>query len=316
MSEYCFRIRFRLPAQLRIEIDDNEWSLVPVGDDHPILLRSVRDDQPIRDADWLVLIGKSYERHSDARQAARMWRAALQAAFAGLGMGADFGARAPKAAFTDAGLRMLEQQSGRTVLNEVHGINVYKCEPRPLFAWSSARGVVGKSPDKLHQAIGVAVASLSQFNAVQSLAFDLYSASFFESSADARFLVLMMGLETLIDPQPRSEEARRLIEDLLQLTEEARLSEDEIASLKGALERLNAESIGTAGRRLARSLEPRTYMSKSPQAFFTTCYELRSRLVHGSVPRPSREEVDVTAAHLDTFVGNLLSGDILDSVED
>lgn len=287
-----------------------------MDDDHSILMRSVREDQPIRDAEWLILIGRSYERESDAQQAARMWQAALQAAFARVGVGADFGARAPKAAFADAGLRMLEQQSGRTVVNEVHGINVYECEPRPLFAWSRAHGVVGKSADKLHKAIGVAVARIPQLDPVQSLAFDLYSASFFESSADARFLMLMMGLEVLIDPQLRSEDARRLIDELLQLTEEARLSEVEIASLKGALERLHAESIGAAGRRLASSLEPRTYMGQSPQAFFTTCYELRSRLVHGSVPRPPREEVDMTAAHLETFAGDILSGDILDSVED
>jgi sugar/nucleoside kinase (ribokinase family) len=316
MAEYCFRIRFRLPAQLRIEIDDNEWSLVPVGDDPSILLQSVREDQPIKDAEWLILIGKSYEKESDAQQAGRMWQAALQVAFARVGVGADFGARAPNAAFTDAGLRMLEQQSGRTVVNEVHGINVYECEPRPQFAWSRVQFVVGKSADKLHKAIGAAVARVPHLDPVQSLAFDLYSASFFESSADARFLMLMMGLEVLIDPQPRSEDARRLIDELLQLTKVARLSEVEIASLKGTLESLYVESIGAAGRRLATSLEPRTYMGMSPQAFFTACYELRSRLVHGSVPRPPREEVDMTAAHLQTFTGNLLCRDILDSVED
>ncbi|MGH3004423.1 MAG: hypothetical protein ACRDOS_00665 [Gaiellaceae bacterium] len=38
----------------------------------------------------------------------------------------------------------------------------------------------------------------------QQLAFDLYSASFSEESADARFL-LMMAVETLLEPQKRSE---------------------------------------------------------------------------------------------------------------
>lgn len=39
----------------------------------------------------------------------------------------------------------------------------------------------------------------------EQLAYALYSASFSESSADARFVMLMMAAETLIKPQPRSE---------------------------------------------------------------------------------------------------------------
>lgn len=76
------------------------------------------------------------------------------------------------------------------------------------------------------------------------------------------------------------------------------------------------ESIGQAGRRLARTLEPRTYQGFAPATFFIRCYEMRSKLVHGHIPRPDRGEVDLLAANLETFVGDLLSGSLLHEVPD
>ena len=76
------------------------------------------------------------------------------------------------------------------------------------------------------------------------------------------------------------------------------------------------ESVGQAGRWLAHTLGKREYMGKTAPAFFSACYELRSRLVHGHMPRPSRDDVDVTAANLELFVGHLLSGPLVDSVAD
>ncbi|MEV5301297.1 hypothetical protein [Amycolatopsis methanolica] len=43
------------------------------------------------------------------------------------------------------------------------------------------------------------VESRARLNEVQRLAYDLYAASFSESNADARFMMLMMALEALID---------------------------------------------------------------------------------------------------------------------
>jgi len=57
-------------------------------------------------------------------------------------------------------------------------------------------------------------------------------------------------------------------------------------------------------------------MDEKPQTFFTGCYEMRSRLVHGAYPRPSRGEVDRRAAALELFVRDILSLDLLDEFPD
>lgn len=90
------------------------------------------------------------------------------------------------------------------------------------------------------------------------------------------------------------------------------LKDDEIRSIDGTLQYLRNASIGQAGRKLASRLGARTYAGKNPESFFSECYDLRSALVHGGHPRPSRSEVDHLAAPLESFVGDLLGIELLD----
>jgi hypothetical protein len=129
--------------------------------------------------------------------------------------------------------------------------------------------------------------------------------------------MLTMAVETLLDPQSRSDAAKAHVRAMIEATDaNTILTQSERNSLEGSLTWLQDESIGQAGRRLARTLEPRTYGGKAPAAFFTRCYEMRSALTHGHVPRPDRGEVDVLAANLETYVGDLLAGRLLAEVPD
>lgn len=56
-------------------------------------------------------------------------------------------------------------------------------------------------------------------------------------------------------------------------------------------------------------------MDESPTKFFTRCYDMRSRLVHGLDPRPSRGDVDKRAAELERFTSHLLSIELLDAAD-
>lgn len=104
--------------------------------------------------------------------------------------------------------------------------------------------------------------------------------------------MLMMAVETLIEPAPRPDAVRAHVERVIALTKQADLPEVEKDSVVGSLRWLLNETICQAGRRLAESLKGRAYMEQTPAKFFTSCYELRSRLVHGYYPRPAFEEVN------------------------
>lgn len=118
------------------------------------------------------------------------------------------------------------------------------------------------------------------------MSYDLFSAALSETNPDARFMVLMMALETLLEDTERPAAVQDLISRFIQLTEDAGLSEGDKSSLLGGLGRLRYESIGQSGRKLASSLGARQYNEKTGRRFFSDCYTVRSDLAHGKFPSP------------------------------
>ncbi|MGC9222250.1 MAG: hypothetical protein ACP5H2_13090, partial [Solirubrobacteraceae bacterium] len=75
------------------------------------------------------------------------------------------------------------------------------------------------------------------------------------------------------------------------------------------------QSISQAGRRLAQTLGAQTYDGKTPERFFTSCYTVRSHLVHGGVPRPTFTTISGMAAELERFARDLIVGDLAAETE-
>ena len=311
---HCFRIRFNLPEQLRIGVDSSRWLLTPPEIGLAVTLNAASPSDLIKDSRSLVLLGEGFNTAEDATSAAERWRDAMMLSFSRLRIGADFGERAAQRGVTEAGLTKLQQDSGIRFLNDAHGLMIFTCEPPPQFVKTSAHAVLTKGQETLADAVHFAVSEGLRLLPRERLAFELFAGSFFQPSPDARFLMLMMAVETLIDSAPRAEDVQTHVHELIRLTEESKLSAAEKCSIVGSLEWLRQESIGQAGRRLATRLGKRNYMDKKPKDFFTACYELRSRLVHGYVPRPSYNEVNLIVGPLREFVGDLLSGPLIERV--
>lgn len=148
----------------------------------------------------------------------------------------------------------------------------------------------------------------------ERVSMELFNASFFQRTADARFILLMSGLEALIEQGPRSDTVAKHVQMLMAKTENAiDLSPQEKSALKGGIGQLKRESIRQAGKKLVHEkLSSKTYSNHPPSEFFGNCYTLRSRLVHGDHPLPTREEVDGAAAQLEVMISDLLSYDLLD----
>ncbi len=89
------------------------------------------------------------------------------------------------------------------------------------------------------------------------------------------------------------------------------LSDSEKQSMCSSLAWLLNESIGQTGRKLVEAeLGERHYMDMPAGKFFTHCYTLRSRLVHGLYPLPTRDEIGTAAANLEVLVSDLLADDL------
>ncbi|MBU4213492.1 MAG: hypothetical protein KJ792_02400 [Actinobacteria bacterium] len=271
---------------------------------------------PLREAEHIAIRGEGYSSADEAASAGERWKDIVCRALARLHLPADFGERRPHGQLTVAGEQVFSEESGHPVKAEAPGVTVYRCDPELRFIRSEAEVCRRPSPGQ-SAAVLVAAAELDLPMAPRErLAFDLYSGSFFQPSADARLLMLTMAVETLLVLHPRSADAQAHVQKLIDATAVADLDQSERDSLRGSLKWLREESIGQAGKRLAQTLEPRRYAGMTPHAFFTKCYAMRSQLVHGHVPRPDWSDVGLLAAQLEVFVGHLLSGALLRSFPD
>jgi hypothetical protein len=124
--------------------------------------------------------------------------------------------------------------------------------------------------------------------------------------------MLMTAVETMIEPDPRPDSSRALVEQLISTAQSAELNAGERESIVGTLRWLRDESTSQAGRRLAKTLGERTYAGLTAPRFFTDCYSLRSNLVHGHVPRPTFHVINGVVAELEQFTPDLLVGDLIE----
>lgn len=312
---HSFRIRFIRSPRDTINMDSPSWEIISPDEGIPITFRSRDKSTPVSQSRYLILQSSGWASEEDALRAGQRYQDALMLSLARLRIGADFGSRAPKSFVTEYGLSILEQQVGQKVLNDIHGLMTFQSEAEPRLVSSEFSGLVrGVQQEQFERVFSDAIQRHREISDRERLSLELFNASFFQDSEDARFLLLVIAVEALLEPSSRSEAAIEHVENMLTLTRESHLlSKEEKKSIDSSLRWLRQESINQTGQKLADNrLGARTYGGHKARTFFSKCYRLRSRLVHGLVPIPTREEIGLAAANMEVFVSDLLSGSLLD----
>ncbi|MFD9880226.1 hypothetical protein ACFWZT_02020 [Streptomyces alboflavus] len=307
-----------MPRQTQLGLKESQFLLGSEGE-RQVWLKPFGDaDQRLCDASKFVIRGEGYATQDDAARDGERWRDVITRAFARVHLAADFGDRQPVNLLTKAGEEWISRLMGHPVSAHLTGVTVFEDQPDLRFvAAPSLEGRKRPSEERTRLVFMQAARRHDPLDGSERLAFDLYSGSFFQPSADSRLLMLTMAIETLLVREPRSDVARAHVTAMMEATKaNPDLTHSERNSLRGSLKDLLHESIGQAGKRLARTLEPRTYAGQTPDAFFSRCYTMRSELTHGNVPRPNRRDVDTLAASLELFVADLLAGRLLTEIPD
>lgn len=191
MTDYSFRIRFTRSPSDTVNIESSALEFLPPDTENPIVLCSYDSKIKIKESQDLVLKSSGWSSEQEAVRAGKRYQDALMLTLARLRVGADFGNRAPKAGFYQAGLAMLERQFNQRVVNDIHGVMVYETEPQPRFARLGTPTLIRGTPcERFKKVFSHAIDHPRSLSDRELLSLDLFNASFFELSADTRFLSL------------------------------------------------------------------------------------------------------------------------------
>ena len=314
MTDYTFRIRFRIVegTMLDEESTEREIAFAPGG---PYTLHALARAQPIKGSDWLVLKGPTFDNEKQARNAGELAKDALRWCSARLKMGIDVGQDKRKGVVTEDGKRWLKRKfqisSEDEVLDDVHGLCVYKDQPGTKFSSTECKLTVHTNVKHFQDAFTEALCGGLRLPDKLSLAFDLYSASHFLSSNRARFLTLWTALESLTalmeeEDKRRSQEAIDHIEELIAQTKNSSLSPDIKDSLIGGLGHLYWKSTRQLCLELVEEYisDDRQYGDVDACSLVSKSYKRRSSLTH--IGSPAAEDLSTLCTQLDKLVADLL----------
>jgi hypothetical protein len=291
-NRYALRIRFRLPPDERINSDATDLDLGSIEESLEVRLVTSETGQGIGSTAELSLHIIGFETTTAAEDAGPRFEGALKRALMAIGIGGDFGARTPQGVVTPAGLDLVEKQLGEPAAQEHLGVHIYKVGARPRYVGFSATPTVRRSVDRFVENLST-FAALDSLTPAQEIAYELFNtAQFVSSSADARFLLLFMSLEALIEQQQRPTEVGRLVDQYVELAEAREdLPDGDRRSIIGSLRWLRQESIRQAGLRFCAELGDIDVDGWKPRDLYNECYDVRNGLTHPVGELPTWNEV-------------------------
>jgi hypothetical protein len=195
MGQFKFRLRLELSPEDRLNYEAEllEYDLGPPVGHIEIVGRS--EDKCISKSTQIIVRSRDgFASEQEARTAGDIVTNALLIGAARERLGINFGKDGPKGWLTDYGRKWLAERAGFTgeVLNDQPGLMVYQDSGNTRFASiGPGRVTIGRPLDRFLIGVQRSIAKAPTLLPKQILALELYSASKFERSLRARFLVLI-----------------------------------------------------------------------------------------------------------------------------
>ncbi|HLE08779.1 MAG TPA: hypothetical protein VI914_04050 [Thermodesulfobacteriota bacterium] len=311
MSTYAFRIRFLLPEDRIINYDGKILEIPLSISDKKLLLKSFSTSKKISESNNLVIFGRGFSSHEEANDCGSRVKNSLLVCGANLQMGIDVGKDTSRGVLSNHFMDMV-RKGGAKLLNDIHGLSVYKEEEDMPVFFGSVGGtfISGSSSSKFVEVLTKIYNENPELSDKQTLALELYGAAHFETSLRARFLTLVIAIESLCQYESRAENTLKFLKTLEDLTtKDSTLEKAEKESLLSALRNLKYQSIANSCGKLIK-LHQREFSIGDAVEFFKQCYKIRSAILHTG--QPSREiRLGTEVSKLDRFVSELLVADIL-----
>ena len=175
------------------------------------LLSDAVSGESLRESQWLLIkdVGEGFSTVHEATEAGRHVKNAVMWWGAKERVGVDVGNDSADGMVTQTWIDQARVEQGVRLLNEFHGLHVYEEDPDlpTRFVWSRVEAKLRKGVEVFEESFREAVDLGLEFTDRETLAFELYGLSHFESAERARFLTLINAIETISEPKTRRPEA-------------------------------------------------------------------------------------------------------------
>ena len=301
-----FRLPFKLSPQSNFPDLDSLEIFIPANLQNLVAVKMLDPQAAISAARDFAIVGTRFENQRAAEEAAAQMYSKLVRAFAALGIGADFGERRPTFTLSEAGKWLFAGGTPYKADGLIVGLENPQAPPQLL---TFNIGVSKGSGVEIFNKVMATDTNSLPISERETIASILFGVASFSSDPEAKLTLLVMAIEALIVQEDRNSDAINLVNEfIIGSQNSARITVEDKHSLLTSLSHLKKESIGQAGRRLVKTLDPIQYDDESAKNFFTKCYEYRSNIAHGNLPRPDIAEIRRLCGPLEIMVGDLIAG--------
>lgn len=309
-KSYMFRIKFQTPESEALDIQADNEVQIELQDNLKIILKALSVEENKNSI--YVINGGPFASEEEAQEIAINLTNLVLLHFANIGRGVSFQSFGPITHITEAGkeyFRKMFKLKTNNIYPDNFGITIYKIEEDAKFLSSNMRFVVTGSVEKLKESIEKKLYLNLNLNERELLTLEMFTSSFFEKTNSAKFLKLMICIESLLDVSEKDNEIKDMIDHLIEYVNKSKMDDLKRNSLSSAIGKLKKESITEAGVRLSNEyLLNRQYHNMNPGDFFKHCYSLRSDLLHNGNISP---EVDNVFGDLVNFAGDIIKAKII-----
>lgn len=300
MPTFGFRIKFILPEDKRINCSQNSIK-IELPSKHKIQLSAYQSNIAIKNSKNLILKGSGFKTKEEARNIGEKLKNSIMLTSAILQIGIDVGKDKTNFSISKF-LKNKAMKSGFRFIEDIHGLHVYQ-EGTPIqWVSSELTNTIIISNDKFINALQDAFNLVpDKLEEKRYLSLELYSASHFESSLRAKFLILVSVVECLAARDEKSGDVIAFIEELINYTKtNYKESGKEKSNLISRLGNLKRNSISVSCNKLVEY-----YLGEESMKYFSYCYDIRSKILHDGNP-PASTDLGVELPKLDKLASRLI----------
>ncbi len=283
---WAVRLVVRFPMRRRLQCPEARTVLAFQGCD--ITLRPVAGSGVIDDAEWLSMYAAGFDSRQQAHDFGVELKSSVRLAAVRANFGLDVGDQSvlswPGEPVREAG-RAMDGQLHETV----HGLQVVETADLDRWMWSRAELTVKTQLERLFDEEFSSGSLAAPDGSKLALACDLFASVDFELSERARFIALVTAVETLaVDRYRIAEELGAIVDRwLAHLTSPPEgVDRDRFMRFRGRVSQIKQESITNSVRQLVEQYVPGREERETNGDFMASCYDVRSKLVHGSTDVP------------------------------